>query len=476
MKSRIILSLVFSLLLAGSLFAANNIFTGAVDNLWSNPNNWSEGRVPDASNTARIQNGVFCVVDYAAPPIDHINIRTGGNVLQLVDGAHLVSNDWAVISLNGGTPENRDVMEILGGVFDCHSHFRVADDGAALLVIDYDGVFNLHDVEFRVGHDTGGDGIVELRGGSLNLLDGVNALPLVFRNGTNSKAHIDFSGGVMKQAYSDVRLAYVNDHVADGTITAYNGVGTIITETTEDGILVVKGLHPLSPAPEDGGSVMPGNITLNWILPDPCTPGEAVAVDVYFTDDLQSLEQFIDPAAIRVVNNQAVNSIVVQAQPKTRYYWAVDSYVGSAADPVFGPIFSFVADNIPPRVNTSADVVTWLQDGSSTGNLDGTVTDNDAYTVQWTVVSEPDDPNNPDALIADLSAEDTTITLSAVGEYVLQLEATENTPARMRSRSMYMPTVVRQLRQCRVMNLSSEISTGTAASMKPTWPCWRKTG
>jgi len=115
MKSRIILSLVFSLLLAGSLFAANNIFTGAVDNLWSNPNNWSEGRVPDASDTARIQNGVFCVVDYAAPPIDHINIRTGGNVLQLVDGAHLVSNDWAVISLNGGTPENRDVMEILGG-------------------------------------------------------------------------------------------------------------------------------------------------------------------------------------------------------------------------------------------------------------------------------------------------------------------------------------------------------------------------
>jgi hypothetical protein len=38
-------------------------------------------------------------------------------------------------------------------------------------------------------------------------------------------------------------------------------------------------------------------------------------------------------------------------------------------------------------------------------------------------VSEPDDPNTPDAVIADPTDEDTTITLSAVGEYVLQLEA-----------------------------------------------------
>ena len=33
------------------------------------------------------------------------------------------------------------------------------------------------------------------------------------------------------------------------------------------------------------------------------------------------------------------------------------------------------------------------------------------------------DPNNPDAMITDQSAEDTSITLSALGEYVLQLEA-----------------------------------------------------
>ncbi|MHC4540122.1 MAG: hypothetical protein ACYTEK_20920, partial [Planctomycetota bacterium] len=91
----------------------------------------------------------------------------------------------------------------------------------------------------------------------------------------------------------------------------------------------------------------------------------------------------------------------------------------------FGPIFSFVADNIPPEVDAGSDVVTWLEAGAREGNLDATVIDIDAYTVQWTVVSEPDDPNSPDASIADPTAEDTTVTLSAVGEYVLQLEASD---------------------------------------------------
>ena len=45
--------------------------------------------------------------------------------------------------------------------------------------------------------------------------------------------------------------------------------------------------------------------------------------------------------------------------------------------------------------------------------------------MQWAVVSEPDDPNSPDAVIADPGAEDTSITLSAVGEYVLQLETSD---------------------------------------------------
>jgi hypothetical protein len=51
------------------------------------------------------------------------------------------------------------------------------------------------------------------------------------------------------------------------------------------------------------------------------------------------------------------------------------------------------------------------------------VEDSDPTTVLWTVLSEPDDPNSPDAVIADPAALDSSVTLSAAGEYVLQLEA-----------------------------------------------------
>jgi len=73
-------------------------------------------------------------------------------------------------------------------------------------------------------------------------------------------------------------------------------------------------------------------------------------------------------------------------------------------------------------VNAGADIMTWLQDGSRTGTLDATVTDDDPYTVRWTVVSEPV-PGA--AVIQTATAEDTRITLSATGQYVLQLEASD---------------------------------------------------
>jgi hypothetical protein len=65
-------------------------------------------------------------------------------------------------------------------------------------------------------------------------------------------------------------------------------------------------------------------------------------------------------------------------------------------------------------------------DGERTGPLNGLVTDDglaEPYTVQWTVVSEPDEPGLPDALIADPTAEQTTVTLYAEGVYDIQLEA-----------------------------------------------------
>jgi len=247
-------------------------------------------------------------------------------------------------------------------------------------------------------------------------------------------------------------------------------------------------VHMLNPNPVDGDILSAGEVELNWTSPDPCVPGQPVPVDVYFTDNLELLLQFTDPAAIQIVSKQNVTSFVVQTQPKTRYYWAVDTYIGSDADPVFGPIFSFYADNMPPEVDAGGNVVTWLEDSPRIGNLDATVTDDEAYTVQWTVVSEPNEGN---AVIETANAEDTNITLAAPGEYVLQLEAFDgeytgsdtatinvykdsceaalNTPVRTRSRSTFITTVVRQPSHCPITCRFPETSMVTASSISWIW-------
>ena len=438
MRTRIVLCICISLLVAGSLHAATRTFTGVVDQLWSNAGNWDA--IPGVNDKARVRSELPCILDYDAGVINQY-VGEGGTIghLILVDGANISVRTWNIIGYNGGEPDARHTIEVLGGVLNGghpdwpgnNGRLYVGREGYARLIIGYTGVVNVLHEAFQVGSGDGGDGIVEIRGGELNLNGGdLNPdtgedQPLIFRAGTNSKASMDFSGGVMTQAYSDARLAYINDSIADGTITAYGGVGevvAVVVDTDEElGRLEVRGLHPLKPSPSDDGLVTPGAVELSWTLPDPCVPGQPVLVDVYFTDDLTALEYFTDPAAMQVVNKQSVTSVVVQTQTKTRYYWAVDTYVDNTAEfPVIGPIFSFVVDNLPPEVDAGPDIVTWLQDGLRTGNLDATVIDQDAVTVQWTVVSEP---NEGATVIETATAEDTSITLAALGEYVLQLEA-----------------------------------------------------
>jgi len=236
---------------------------------------------------------------------------------------------------------------------------------------------------------------------------------------------MDVAGGTL--IINGDNQSTVQGYIDNGWITSYDGNGTLLLDydVTNKGKTTLKAVHKLNPNPANGAVVSPGEVELSWTLPDPCVAGEPVPVDVYFTDDFDALYQFTNPAAIRIVSEKNVSSAVVQTQLKTRYYWAVDTYIGDPNDPILGPIFSFYADNSPPEVDADKDLVTWLLDGVRTSNLNGTVTDDGAYTVQWSVVSEPNDPNNPDAVITDPITEGTSITMSAIGEYVLQLEASD---------------------------------------------------
>ena len=406
MRSHIVLGICIGLLLAGSL-SADTRFSGAVDDKWSNPDNWDNG-LPDPADKVQVVDNGFCVLDYDGGTVKHIALEGGGTGhLQLVDGAELAVSDWSIIGY-AGAPEDPHFLEVLGGVYNANARMFIGFLGSGKLVVDNSGVVNLNAQEFAIGENTDGQGVVELRGGSLNLLSG-SGLPLRIRAGANSSASMDFSGGVMTQAYSEGRLAYVNTHIADGTITAYAGVGTVLVETVED-VLIVKGLHPLNPAPGDGGATTPGDLDLSW------TVEAGTQVDVWFgtSADLSTAEL--------VVDRQAVTSVAVKVDPKLRYYWAIDTYAPGAEDPNYGPIFDFLVDNLPPVVKAGDDVTTWLEDGSREVAISATVDDSDPTTTLWTVVSEP---NEGTAVIADAAQLDTTVTLTEIGTYVLQIEASD---------------------------------------------------
>jgi hypothetical protein len=143
-------------------------------------------------------------------------------------------------------------------------------------------------------------------------------------------------------------------------------------------------------------------------------------VDVWFTTEANPDLWTLDD---KIVIKQAVTSLNMTAAARQRYFWAVDTYAPGSEVAELGSIFSFYAGNLAPVVDAGDDVTTWLDNGSVDVALAGTVTDIDPTTTVWAVVSQPDDPNNPDAVIADAAALNTSITLSAPGAYVLQLQA-----------------------------------------------------
>lgn len=426
MKSRIVLSLCLSLLLAGHVSAQTN-WSGAIDELWSNPDNWSNGLPTTTTSQTRILlPDSMCLLDI---PVDVFTVRVEGH-LRLVDGAEL--NAPTGYLYFGWVANSEGLVEVLGGVVNTNYNTAVGNFGSATLIIDYEGVFNQNDQYISLGAKSTGSGRVELRGGLLNVASSWGD-SLRFAPSSGATASMDFSGGALMQPFTDGRLANINDNIANGTITAYGKKdgedGHRVIAEQINGDLIVKGLHPFNPVPEDGSNANNGTLTLEW------TVEAGTQVDVWFTDDVDKI--YAADTAAKVVTKQAVTSVQVMAEKDTRYFWAVD--VDKNADGVidgseYGPVFEFLAENVAPEVDAGDDVTTWLTDGSVEVVLAGTVIDTDPTTTLWTVTAyDPNDPNDPNellpndgsapAVIADPAQLETTVTISAVGTYELQLSA-----------------------------------------------------
>jgi len=411
--SKKLIYFVLVLGLVGNVQAQDATWTDTTgDHNWFTPENWSE--FPTDAHWAKVRNGLpgpTIAGEGAVARRVHVGYSEGGALT--VDGGTLViSADDLLLGKNGGS----GTLNMISGTIDVARDFEVGGGNPGIVNMT-GGTITVAD-DFMIPEVIASTAEVNLDGGTIIVNDDLN----MRADGDTMNGKLNITAGTLIIDANVVSI--VQGYIDNGWITAYGGNGTLQLDydVTNEGQTTLKGVHKLNPNPIDGGFATPGEVELSWTLPDPCTPGQPVSVDVYFTDNWEAIYSFTDPAAMQVVSQGNVTSVSVQTVPKTRYYWAIDSYIGSDADPVYGPIFSFVIDNMPPKVDAGKDVVTWLVDGVRVGNLDATVSDDEAYTVQWTVISEP---NEGTAVIETATAEDTGITLSAPGEYVLQLDASD---------------------------------------------------
>ena len=427
MKKTSVISVVAVLLMASMASAAtvwnpaaNGIFPPDTGN-WGDAANWTNGvpvDVPGDPNKAvfNVPDAAECVVADAQSFFQFVQGDNGpGGVLRVVKGGSITTGAvWSGIGYN----DTAHMIVETGGSITFGDHMWVGlHPGPGPGTLDIIGGYIRVSEMTGLGWNEGGTGFVNVIAGHLDLHN-IHATRSI-----QGDSVVDVRNGIV--TIDGNHLGKINDYITALKIVGFGGEGTVNAAFDADADKTIfTAVHPLGPTPSTENSIVkPGNVELRWILPDPCVPGQPVPVDVYITDDYYALKNFTDPPSMRVVSHSNVTSVTVTAVGQTRYWWAVDAYVGSATDPVYGPIFSFWAGNQAPKVQVSADpIAPWLTDGTVDVSLDGTVTDDVtvAPTTTWSVVSEP---NENTAIIDNPAAEDTFVTFTETGEYTLRLTA-----------------------------------------------------
>ena len=113
------------------------------------------------------------------------------------------------------------------------------------------------------------------------------------------------------------------------------------------------------------------------------------------------------------------------------YYWLVDESLGASGPSdidklILGDTWSFKTKTSGPEVDSGSSFVGWLEAGSATIDLAGTVEDlsNNLTSIQWSVLASP---AGSTVSIANPSAAVTTVIVDRIGRYVLELHAVDAT-------------------------------------------------
>jgi hypothetical protein len=207
------------------------------------------------------------------------------------------------------------------------------------------------------------------------------------------------------------------------------------------------------PQPEDGGQgVLVAGATLSWktgVDPaDPNLPNPAITAHFlwlskpYDAMNPPGAPNWQDPEVkvftIGADTNPAdgnvdpeASQVITGLQKDSLYFWAVDESLGAsgptdADNIILGSTWTFETEKSGPVVDAGSSIVTWLKAGTTTVDLDGTVTDStgDVTAIQWSVVASP---LGSTVNIANNSVAATTATLTGTGRYILELHAIDAT-------------------------------------------------
>lgn len=192
-----------------------------------------------------------------------------------------------------------------------------------------------------------------------------------------------------------------------------------------------------SPNPADGAKVPVNLNEIQWNNPDPNNPQKPVTCTVWFSDGFPEYGKYpgdpnflnyaadITPEAGFTGQSVILSTALVFGHD---YFWRIDCTDPSTGITTIGRIWKFTADNTAPKVNAGPDVFAWLTGGTVDVNMSATVTDDGrpnppgTYTLQWSVAQGQAE----NVTIVGGNAEDPVVTITAVGTYILDLQANDS--------------------------------------------------
>ncbi len=248
---------------------------------------------------------------------------------------------------------------------------------------------------------------------------------------TTLMGSISYPDGTVQgdQFYIDVTDAILAD--TDGIIqfVLHNGSGLINICTHDHSlgadvwptlILTPRPAGADYPVPDYDEVVAPTLSELSWKNPDPNDGASLITCDVYLTTDPNMLTMDMVTLAAGE-NSVAINTTNFpnygNLADNTMHYWKVDCHDPSRDNMIPGEPWNFYV-GAPPAIDAGEDQILWL-DGASeiTVNLDGTSSSSTTYTVEWTQVTT----GAPTVAIAPADADDTSLTITARGDYEFML-------------------------------------------------------